>query len=365
MKLEREYFLNHSPIDFVFAQNSKDFTVSEVPLYEFTGEGEHLVLQVRKRNLTTWEMINIISKEYNINSRDIGYAGLKDRNAMTIQYISLPKKYEENLKDFDEQNIKILSQTYHKNKIKIGHLKGNKFFVRLKKVTPTDATRIKSIVKQLKKSGIPNFFGYQRFGNEGDNFLIGKEILDGKSKIRDRNKKRLFVNAYQSYLFNNWLSQRIRVSRVIDSFKDEQLKEALKVAGLEFDDIEYLQKQEHPFKLFKGDVMLHYPFGRAFTSSEETIEEDIQRFSSRDISPSGLLPGKRAMRSTEDAEKIESGFVEDVKTQDGERRYAWVFPEEIEVKYRESDFWFELNFYLPKGSYATTMLEEIAGKSIR
>jgi tRNA pseudouridine13 synthase len=365
LKLEREYFLNHSPIDFVFAQNSKDFTVSEVPLYEFTGEGEHLVLQVRKRNLTTWEMINIISKQYNINSRDIGYAGLKDRNAMTIQYISLPKKYEENLKDFEEQNIKILDRTYHKNKIKIGHLKGNKFFVRLKKVTPTDATRIKSVVKQLKKYGIPNFFGYQRFGNEGDNYLIGKEILEGKSKIRDRNKKRLFINAYQSYLFNNWLSQRIRINRLIDSFSGDELKEALKVTELEFSDVEYLKKQEHPFKLFKGDVMLHYPFGRAFTSSEESISEDIERFSSRDISPSGLLSGKRAMRATEDAEKIEAGFTEEIKAQDGERRYAWIFPEEIEVKYRESDFWFELNFYLPKGSYATTMIEEIAGKSIR
>ena len=365
MKLERDYFLNHSPIDFVFAQNSKDFTVSEVPLYEFTGEGEHLVLQVRKRNLTTWEMIKIISQGYNIDSREIGYAGLKDKNAMTIQYISLPKKYEENLKDFDEQNIKILSRTYHKNKIKIGHLKGNKFFVRLKKVNPTDANRIKSVVKQLKKYGIPNYFGYQRFGNDGDNFVIGKDIIDGKSKIRDRNKKRLFVNAYQSLLFNNWLSQRIRVSRVIDSFEGDELKEALKVVDLEFSDIEYLKKQEHPFKLFRGDIMLHYPFGRAFTLTEETFSEDLERFDNRGVSPSGLLSGKRAKSATDDADLIESKFREEIKAQDGERRYAWVFPEEMEVKYRDSDFWFELNFYLPKGSYATTLLEEIAGKPIR
>jgi tRNA pseudouridine13 synthase len=364
-QLQREYFLNHSPIEFAFVQNSKDFTVSEIPLYEFDGEGEHLILQVRKRNLTTWDMVRIISKEYGIDSRDIGYAGLKDKNAMTVQYISIPKKFEKNLENFEEENIKILSRTYHKNKIKIGHLKGNRFFVRLKKVTPTEANRIKSIVKQLRKTGIPNYFGYQRFGMEGTNYLVGKEIAEGKSKIRDRNKKRLFLNSYQSYLFNNWLSERIRVSRVISSFKDSELREALKIAGYDFEDVEYLQKQEQPFKIFRGDVQLHYPFGRAFRTEADEVEKDIERFGAKDISPSGLLPGNRVMTAENDALQIEKKYSVDISKQGGERRYAWIYPEDIEVKYRESDFWFELNFTLIKGSYATTFIEEIAGRPIK
>jgi tRNA pseudouridine13 synthase len=363
MKLEREFFLNHSPIEFVFATNSKDFIVNEIPLYDFSGEGEHLILQVRKRNLTTWEMVKIISKNYQINIRDIGYGGLKDRNAMTIQYISIPKKFESNLNNFEEQNIKILQKTYHKNKIKLGHLKGNKFFIRLKKVNPTNANRLKSVIKQIKKFGMANYFGYQRFGNSGDNFLLGKKILNRELNIRDLNKKRLFINSYQSFLFNNWLSQRIKLNRLINEFSEKELQKVFKTIGFKFQDVNYLKKQIHPFKIFKGDVMVHYPHGRAFITSQDSLENDIIRFENKEISPSGLIIGQRAIKAQDDSKLIEDKFYETIK-QDGERRYAWVFPEDIEVKYREKEFWFEINFYLPKGSYATTFLEEIAGKKL-
>lgn len=239
----RDYFLTHSPIEFRFAQNSKDFVVDEVPLYEWSGEGEHLILKVRKRELTTWEMVKIIAKLVGADSRDIGYAGLKDRNGMTMQYISLPRKFEDKLENFDERNIKILEKHYHNNKIKLGHLKGNRFFIRLKKVNPTSAVKISEALKKIEEFGMPNFFGYQRFGVNGDNYLVGKEIIDGKSNIRDRNKKRLFVNSYQSYLFNQWLSERIKFSRVVESFSKNELPTALENLGIELQYPELLQNQ--------------------------------------------------------------------------------------------------------------------------
>jgi tRNA pseudouridine13 synthase len=89
--MERQYYLPHSPIEFHFRQSARDFVVDEIPLYPFSGEGEHLVLHVRKKNLSTWQMVDIFSNHLGIKGRDIGYAGLKDKNAQTKQYISLPR----------------------------------------------------------------------------------------------------------------------------------------------------------------------------------------------------------------------------------------------------------------------------------
>ncbi|MFB1008840.1 MAG: tRNA pseudouridine(13) synthase TruD, partial [Sulfurospirillum sp.] len=135
----RQFFLTHSPISAMFTKNSSDFVVNEIPLYPFSGEGEHLVLHVRKKDLTTWDMLQYLSEVTGCKVRDFGYAGLKDKDGMTTQYISLHKSYEPKLANFTHDKIKILDKTYHNNKIRTGHLKGNRFFVRLKKVNPIDA----------------------------------------------------------------------------------------------------------------------------------------------------------------------------------------------------------------------------------
>ena len=360
-KIEREYFLNHNAINFHFAQNSKDFIVDEVPLYSWSGEGEHLVLKIRKRELTTWEMIAIVSKILGVPRRDIGFAGLKDKHGMTMQFISIPRKFEKEFSKLDnEKSLKILEKHYHKNKIKLGHLKGNKFFIRLKKVNPATATIISEAVKNIDKFGIPNFFGYQRFGIDKKNYLIGKEIIEGKTNLRDKNKKRLFVSAYQSFIFNNWLSKRIQFSRLIDNFSEEELPQVFKNLNLKLKYPQFLKSQKHPFKILVGENMLHYPFGKGFEVLPDEVEEAVKRFEERDSVPSGILIGKKARTSKEDAFLFEEPILEDIQLVNGERRYAWVFPKDLEGKYREKDFWFELNFFLPKGSYATTLLEEIA-----
>lgn len=357
--MERQYFLPHSPIDFYFRQSVRDFVVDEIPLYPFSGEGEHLVLHVRKKNLTTWQMIDIFSNYLGIKGRDIGYAGLKDKNAQTKQYISLPRKFETIIDHFEHDGIKILSKSYHNNKIRVGHLKGNRFFIRLKKVNPTSAKKIAEALKMIKQFGMPNYFGFQRFGLDGENYKKGQALLEGKVKERNKKLAQFYVNAYQSYLFNAWLSRRIQISRLVESFA---LDELVNIIPLGKEELTCMKGQNHPFKLIRGDVMMHYPYGKIF--HYETPEE-IERFQRRDISVTGLLSGKRSTRSMESSLTIEQEYDTIHTGIDGARRYAWIFPEEIEGEYKENDAWYELHFTLPKGCYATVLIEEIAKRSIQ
>jgi len=356
--MDRFYSLTHSPIDFYFRQSVRDFVVDEIPLYEFSGVGEHLVLHVRKKNLTTWELLKIFSSYLGIADKEIGYAGLKDKNAQTKQYISIHKQHEEKLETFEHESIKILSKTRHANKIKLGHLQGNRFFIRLKKVNPTSAEKIKQALIEIKEQGMPNYFGYQRFGMHGDNYKLGEEILHGKRKEKNRKLKKMYINAYQSHLFNLWLSRRLEISTLVEKFEPSELAPLLNFAE---DDLIKIKKQPQKLKLLRGDLMLHYPHGKLFSFDEEN---DIERFKNRDISPTGLLCGTRVKNSDDIAHTIEKEFSADIAI-DGARRYAWVFPTDIEYEYKEDKAWYELHFTLPKGSYATVLIEELAKRSIK
>ena len=346
-------YLNHSKIDVVFKQNKDDFVVTEIPLYEFSGEGEHLVLKIRKKDLATWDAIEILAKFLNCSSRDFGYAGLKDKNAMTVQSISVHRKYEEKLKSFQHENLKILETTYHNNKIKVGHLKGNKFFIRLKRVGAIEKRKIEEALGLIVTNGIPNYFGFQRFGIDGDNYKKGKDIIDGKLKEKRRNLKQMYINAYQSYLFNSWLSKRIEISKLIEAFEPKEIYQRL---NLPLDVVKQMKKQKHPFKLMTGDLLSHYPFGKIFTI--EDLDEESQKFNDRDRVPTGLLSGKRVKISVDLAYEIEKEF-EAHTGEDGARRFAWIFPEDISSNYKEDKNWMELQFYLRKGSYATEVIAEI------
>lgn len=356
--MNRASYLNHSSIEFHFRQNSRDFVVEETPLYEFSGVGEHLVLFVRKKDLSTFEMIDILAKYLGIKNRDIGYAGLKDKHALTKQYISIDKKFEEKIDDFRHQNIKILSKTYHNNKIKMGHLKGNSFFIRVKKVLPLNALKIDEALKNIQNYGMPNYFGYQRFGNLGDNYIEGKKIVDGLKREKNPKIREFLISAYQSHLFNEWLSKRVELSRLVDNFSIDEL---LQITKLSRDELIDLKKQKHPFKILLGDLMQHYPHGRLF---EYESNEDLSRFYAKDISPTGLIAGNRVKRATKSALVYESEFDTSIK-EDGSRRYAWIFPQNLSSSYKNEDAHYEFSFFLPKGSYATVLLEQIAKQEIR
>jgi len=351
--MNKQYFLNHSKIDVYFKQSKDDFIVTEIPLYDFSGVGEHLILKMRKKDLSTWDAVQIISDYIGCKSRDIGYAGLKDKNAMTIQTISMPKQYEAKIDAFKHGKIKFLEKTYHNNKIKVGHLKGNKFFIRLKRVFPSDARILESVLGKIATFGIPNYFGFQRFGINKDNYIKGKQIINGELKERNKKLKQMYVNAYQSFLFNNWLAKRIEISKLVVSFEPKEICEKLNMSS---DEVKALKAQEHPFKLLMGDVMSHYPFGRIF--HVEDMESEAEKFNLRDRVPTGLLCGKKIKIAVGKAREIEENF-DEITKEDGSRRFAWIFPDEINSEYKEDNNHFELSFTLPKGCYATEVISEL------
>ena len=287
------------------------------------------------------------------STREFGYAGLKDKNAMTVQHISIHRKYEDALKSFNHENIKILETTYHNNKIKIGHLKGNNFFIRLKRVGLVEKQKIEEAFSKIAVFGMPNYFGFQRFGIDGENYKKGKQIVEGTLKERNRNLKQMFINAYQSYLFNAWLSKRIEISKLIEAFEPKEICEKL---NLPLDEVKRAKKQPHPFKILTGDLLSHYPFGKIFIIDD--LETESQKFFEKDRVPTGLLSGKRVKKSEGLAYEIEKDF-EVQMSEDGARRFAFVFPENLQSNYKEDKNHMELSFYLPKGSYATELIAEI------
>jgi tRNA pseudouridine13 synthase len=343
---------------FVFNSSARDFTVEEIPLYEFTGEGEHLVLHVRKKDMTTWEMLDTISNHVGIRRRDMGYAGLKDKHAMTIQYISVMAIHEEKLKAFEHEKIKILSTVRHNNKIRVGHLKGNRFKIRLKKVLGVEKDKLDSVLKWIKKNGVPNYFGNQRFGTDGNNWEDGKKLIEGTLKMRDRKTKEFLMGSYQSYLFNNWLSKRMELSHLLEKFSETETEQIMK---LPIGSLKGTKSQPNFFKLVEGDTMMHYPYGRVF--NVEDLEEESKRFESKDIAPAGLLPGKKTKLSTSTAGLIEAQYVDEINL-NGARRYAWIQVTEISKNYVEEKAHYELSFVLPKGCYATNVLDILRGGAV-
>ncbi|MEA2047173.1 MAG: tRNA pseudouridine(13) synthase TruD [Campylobacterota bacterium] len=344
--------------EFVFNSSARDFTVEEIPLYPFSGEGEHLVLYVRKKDLTTWEMLDILSNHVGIRRRDMGYAGLKDKHAMTLQYVSVLALHEEKLKAFTHEKIKILSMVRHSNKIRVGHLKGNRFNIRLKKVLGVQKDKLDSVLKWIKANGVPNYFGNQRFGVEGDNWEEGKKLCEGTLKMRDRKTREFLIGSYQSYLFNQWLSRRMELNHLLETFTENEAEE---VMGLPQGSLKGTKSQPNFFKLVEGDVMMHYPYGRLF--NVENLEEEAKRFMQKDIMPAGLLPGKKTKHAQGSAGIIEAPFIKEIML-NGARRYAWIEVTEISKNYVEEKAQYELSFVLPKGCYATNVLDVLRGKSL-
>jgi tRNA pseudouridine13 synthase len=184
-------------------------------------------------------------------------------------------------------------------------------------------------------------------------------VARGKVKERNPKIKKLLINSYQSHLFNLWLSRRLEINKLIESFSVVELEPMLNISK---HTLEMMKAQKHPFKIMMGDVIEHYPHGRLFNFEGDA--EDIKRFDERAVSVTGLLCGKKAWLAKDEAYTIEKEYNETISA-DGARRYAWIFPEGVEGEYKEEEAWFELHFSLPKGSYATVLIEEIAKREIK
>lgn len=181
--------------------------------------------------------------------------------------------------------------------------------------------------------------------------MQGKAILEGVLKLRDRKMAQFLISAYQSHLFNLWLKKRVEFCKIAESFAPQITATRYKIP---LDEAKNLQKQPHFFKILCGDIMSEYPFGKLKCADEMSAK----RFFKQEIAPTGLLYGTKMIRASETAQIFESEFYDDLlNSQIGDRRVAWVFPQDLEFSYKKETVQGEFNFTLPKGSYATTFLD--------
>ena len=169
----------------------EDFIVEEVPLYQPAGKGNHLFVQIEKKGMATMDLIVQIARNLNIPRHKIGYAGLKDARAVTRQWLSIENIKPEQLQTLHFPRFKILQNIPHENKLKIGHLAGNRFIIRVRDIDlpiPEAVNRTEQIMAQLTSYGVPNYFGPQRFGRRMDSHLIGDAII--------RNQKDRFIDLF-------------------------------------------------------------------------------------------------------------------------------------------------------------------------
>ena len=161
----------------IFKETEEDFLVTEIPAYLPCGEGEHLYVEIEKRGITTLEAIRRIGRALNLPEREIGYAGMKDSRGVTRQTFSLPRIRPEAALELDLPGIRILSALCHRNKLKLGHLRGNRFRVRVREVSEGAVEHAAEVLAVLEQRGVPNYFGSQRYGAQGNSHLIGRALV--------------------------------------------------------------------------------------------------------------------------------------------------------------------------------------------
>jgi tRNA pseudouridine13 synthase len=372
----------------------EDFFVEEIPLYLPVGEGQHVYTEIEKTGLSTYAAIKTIARALGISPNAIGHAGLKDAQAVTRQTLSIAKVSPEAVEALDLPNIKILSAKRHYNKLRIGHLTGNRFVIRVRDVTKEALPAAEAILAPLIKKGVPNFFGKQRFGNRGNTDQLGEMLirkdaarfvaeylgqpqpqeaphiqaarqlvdegnwaealatwprnmsderqaiaaiyraggqLDVAFRVLNKKLKSFFVSAFQSQLFNTLLVNRLdRLDRLED-----------------------------------GDVAYIHSKGAAFVVEEATVEQP--RADNFEISPSGPMFGPKMLRAKGQPGQEEQAILDEYGLPLDEFKVAGLKIRGTRRPYRfkvkKPKIWWDdglmISFELQPGTYATTVMAEI------
>src|SRR5262249_45702951 len=189
-----------------------DFVVDEELPYAPPGAGDHVFVRIEKRGSTSLDAARALARALGIRDRDIGIAGMKDRRAVTRQWMSLPPPVTpEQALAVALPDLRVLEAHRHPHKLRTGHVRANRFVLRVRGVAAGAAERARAVLAALAQApGAPNWYGEQRFGRDGDNAARGMALVTGAhARGRDRRMDRLMVSALQSQLFNNWLVARI------------------------------------------------------------------------------------------------------------------------------------------------------------
>ncbi len=356
--MKRIFLQKHKPIKFRFKQTTDDFIVTEIPLFdEPEDKGNYYIAKVQKQELSTMEMLNILESE--LQCFNIGYAGLKDKHATTTQYISVPLKFSKSFERLRHPRIKILESFRAKEKLSIGDLKGNNFFIRLHDVSPESARELEEVLDDIMRKGMPNYFGYQRFGRDSANFEKARDVAQGELTMKDSKVNKIMLHAYQSYLFNDWLAKRIEISHDIKTKDCEELLVNLNISQQECDT---LKNQSGLLTVLPGDIMYENKSKKWINVTD--VHAIRKPYKEQKMVPTGLLAGSKAWRAKGMAGEIEHYFDDLSVAAIGTRRDAIVYPKAIRHTYNKEQKCFELSFTLPKGSYATVLLENLANRDL-
>ncbi len=311
----------------------EDFEVEEKLLYTLDGSGPHVYLWIEKRLCTTDEVARSLARATGVARRDVGYAGRKDRMALTRQWFSLPQHAAAGLEDWEHAGARIVERDLHREKLRVGQLAGNRFRLLVREVEEQAGADARRRLEHLSLHGMPNRFGRQRFGRDGKNVERGARILRSKRIRGNRQTAWLMVSALQSAVFNRTLE--------------------LRTAPLDV--------------LVEGDVAIVHATGEAFLVTEPP---DAQRLEHFELSPTGPIFGTKMLWPRGETAEVERRAMADLGLGDprrlilprglklfGDRRPLRVQPRAAEAAWQGDTL--ELTFELPAGSYATVLLEEL------
>lgn len=314
----------------------EDFQVVEELPFTLSGEGDHLWLYLRKRHTNTVWLARQLARIAGVRPVDVGYAGLKDRYALTSQWFSIKlsgRKEPDWVEALESEEVRVLTVARHHRKLRRGALQGNRFLLILRQFCG-DPEAVSARLEQIKREGVPNYFGSQRFGREGQNLEQAYQWFTGGRPPKDRYLRGLLLSSARAFLFNKVLAERVRTANWNQPLPGEAL-------------------------------ILHG--SRGFFLAE-TIDETLKaRVQGLDCHPSGPLWGRgepltsgitRAFeeRVLADSTLWRAGLEREGLKQ--ERRSLRLIVTDLEWSFPTADS-LRLQFYLPAGAYATTMLREV------
>jgi tRNA pseudouridine13 synthase len=333
LELPRAY--GTPPLTAELRRTPEDFRVDEILGYDADGEGEHALLWVEKRDANTDWVARELARYAGAPPLNVGYAGLKDRHAVTRQAftVQLAGKADPDWSAFPHAEVKVLASTRHKRKLKRGALRGNRFVLVMRDVKG-DKTRAEEILQAIVARGVPNYFGEQRFGREGGNVAQARAMFAGRRV--DRDKRSILLSAARSHIFNNVLAARV--------------------------------ERDVWDKPLDGDIW-SLAGSRSWFGPEPFDDTLAARLAQGDIHPSGPLWGQGEPPTTSVAGDLErhiaathadltDGLV--AARMEQERRPLRLMPKDLRWRWLDDET-LELGFELPAGAYATVVARELIG----